>query len=322
MGLESTNLHIDRLAVEQNLDMIDCIALMKQAQIDQLNKTAICPPRSFVPLAGSSQLIMMPAANTNIVGTKILTLFPSNAATELPVIQGLILLFDATTGSLLATVDAASITAIRTAAASAAATDALSNKSAKKLAIIGSGVQAKSHIDSMVCVRNLDAITIYSSNLTSAQQLAAETQDRLNIECRAVESPEKTIRGADIICTVSSSKKPIVDASWLSPGCHLNLVGAHSPEMREVDTETMKRATIFVEELNMALVEAGDITIPLASGDLKTSDIKGEIAEVYTGLKSGRTSNLDITLYKSLGNAIQDITAAYATYQSVTNPVN
>jgi len=310
-------LNIDADTVNARLDMGSCISLMKQAQIDQYSQTANCPPRSFMPLLNNGQLLIMPAASADVVGTKLLTLSPANSSKDIPVIQGVILLFDVNTGSPIATIDAASVTAIRTAAASAAATDVLATQHAKSLAIIGSGVQAKSHIEAMMCIRELDRIRIYSRNRASALLLAAETREQFTIDCEVASSSQGAIREADLICTVTSSRTSVVKADWISPGCHLNLVGAHSPDMREVDTETIKCASIFLEDTKMALIEAGDIVIPIAEGALKTSDIKGDIAEVYLNEKAGRTSDSEVTLYKSLGNAIQDITAAHALYRSV-----
>ena len=291
---------------------------MRQAQIDQYSQTAHCPARNFVQVANDNQLLIMPAASTEIVGTKILTLFPTNTSSDIPVIQGVIVLFDRNTGSPLATIDAASVTAIRTAAASAAATEALAQQNAKSLAIIGSGVQAKSHIEAMMQVRAIETVRIYSRNSNSASQLAKETRALFGIECDVETSPQNAAAGAEIICTVTSSRDPVIYAEWLAPGCHLNLVGAHSPDMREVDTATIQRASVFLEDTEMALKEAGDIAIPIAEGELKLDQIKGDIAEVYLGNKIGRSSRSEITLYKSLGNAIQDITAAHVLYKSVT----
>ncbi len=315
---ERSILNIDRETVNANLSMDKCIAIMRQAQIDQYSQTAHCPARSFVQLANDSQLLIMPAASTEIVGTKILTLFPTNSSSETPVIQGTIVLFDVNTGSPLATIDAASVTAIRTAAASAAATDALARQSAKNLAIIGSGVQAKSHIEAMMQVRAIEAIKIYSRNSNSASQLAEETRAVFGVECHTETSPRSAVAGAHIVCTVTSSRDPVIYAEWLPPGCHLNLVGAHSPEQREVDTATIKLASVFVEDTKMALKEAGDIVMPIAQGELTLDHIKGDIAEVYLGTELGRSSSSEITLYKSLGNAIQDIAAAHAVYKSLT----
>ena len=315
---ERSILNIDRETVNANLSMDKCIAIMRQAQIDQYSQTAHCPARNFVQVANDNQLLIMPAASTEIVGTKILTLFPTNTSSDIPVIQGVIVLFDRNTGSPLATIDAASVTAIRTAAASAAATEALAQQNAKSLAIIGSGVQAKSHIEAMMQVRAIETIRIYSRNSNSASQLAKETRALFGIECDVETSPQNAAAGAEIICTVTSSRDPVIYAEWLAPGCHLNLVGAHSPDMREVDTATIQRASVFLEDTEMALKEAGDIAIPIAEGELKLDQIKGDIVEVYLGNKIGRSSRSEITLYKSLGNAIQDITAAHALYKSVT----
>ena len=311
--------NIDSAAVIAHLDMKSCIDLMKQAQIAQYTAAANCPPRSFAPVADNNQLLVMPAAGSEVIGTKILTLFPSNSTKGVPVIQGVILLFDAITGSPLATVDAASITAIRTAAASAAATDTLANLDAASLAVIGSGVQARSHIDAILQIRDIKKINIYSRNLTKATLLAAEISQLWNIDCNVSDSAQQAVCDAQIICTVTSSSDPVIMGDWLTPGSHLNLVGAHNANMREVDTVTMKRASIFLEDAKMALIEAGDLVLPITKGELKIDEIKAEIAEVYLGKKIGRSSASEITLYKSLGNAIQDMTAAHAVYKSVMN---
>jgi len=194
-------LNIDRETVNAKLGMEACIAIMRQAQIDQYSQTAHCPARNFVQVANDNQLLIMPAASTEIVGTKILTLFPTNTSSDIPVIQGVIVLFDRNTGSPLATIDAASVTAIRTAAASAAATEALAQQNAKSLAIIGSGVQAKSHIEAMMQVRAIETVRIYSRNSNSASQLAKETRALFGIECDVETSPQNAAAGAEIICT-------------------------------------------------------------------------------------------------------------------------
>ena len=308
---------IDGQTVRACLSIERCIPLMQQAMIAIYHEQTILPQRLAIPLFSQGDAMMaMPGAMTtpSIAGVKTLTLYPGNPAQSLPAIQGLITLFDLHTGTPVALVDAASITAIRTAAASAAATQVLANEEAQSLALIGTGIQAETHLQAMLAIRPITQISVWGRSTEKAEAFVARVKTALDpaIKIQAEQSIESAVSSADIICTLTGSHEPIIKGAWLKPGAHITLVGAHSPDAREVDAETLKRARLFVEVKSAALKEAGDILIPLQAQHINESHILGEIAQVMMGDLPGRTSPEDITAYKSLGNAAQDLVAANA----------
>ena len=276
------------------------------------------PLRQGIPLPDSqNHLLLMPGALTDppVFGAKLLSLFPDNGRADLPAIQGHVLLFSSATGAPLALVEAASLTAIRTAAASAAATRALANADASRLALLGYGVQAASHLEAMCTVRPVREVRVWGPDLRRSEEFVAHHQTEVP-SLLAVETAEAALREADLVCAVSASTTPIIRAKWLSPGCHLNLVGAHSPTDREADGATLAQARVFTEITEFALVESGDILLAIREGMLREEDIAGEIGAVLNGTIAGRTSPDQITLYKSLGNTAQDLIAAHQVYAS------
>ena len=317
---------IDSQTVYDCISMEAAVPLMTEA-LQAPARGAVLPPRVSTPLLqDDQQLLLMPGAlpDPAVVGVKTLTLFPANTAQGRPAIQGLISLFDANTGAPVALVDAASITAIRTAAATAAATQVLANPNASTLALIGTGVQAATHLQAMMAIRPIDKVRVWGRSFKRAQALVDRIKvDYINAKCsepnrhiviEAVADISSALSDADIVCTLTGSATPLVLGRDLSPGAHINLVGSHSPEAREVDTETIQRARLFVELKSAALREAGDILIPLKAGEIEQSHMLGEIAEVLSGEITGRQSLDDITAYKSLGNATQDLVMAHAVW--------
>ena len=218
-------------------------------------------------------------------------------------------MFDRTTGAPSAIVDGASVTAIRTAAASAAATRALAREDACVLALLGYGVQAETHLEAMRCVRPVREVRVWGPSLNKAQRFA-ERHTTTSLPVTAVNTPQEAVAGADLVCAVSAAAKPIIKGRWLSSGCHLNLVGAHSPTTREADGETMARSRVFTEITKFAMAESGEILMAIDEGHITETDLCGEIGEVITGAVEGRRSNAEITLYVSLGNTAQDLAAA------------
>jgi ornithine cyclodeaminase len=248
-------------------------------------------------------------------GAKLVSFFPGN--TNYPAIQGLIVLFDAATGEPKAVVEAAAVTALRTAAASGMATRELAREDAATLALLGYGVQAESHLRAMQAVRPLRRVLVWGRSMEKARAFAEHNAARAGIEIHAVADARTAVAEADIVCTVSSSPSPILEGKWLRLGTHLNLVGAFTPATREVDTEAIRRARLFVEIREFALREAGELLIPIEQGELTADHIAGEIADVLTGSIPGRTNRSEITAYKSLGNTAQDLaTATYAYEQA------
>jgi ornithine cyclodeaminase len=304
--------------------MLACIDLMASTMVAVSRGEAKLPLRSIVGLgeAGNS-FIVMPGATASppAFGSKLLSIFPRNSA--LPAIQGLIVVFDADDGRPVAVVDAVSVTALRTAAASGMATRALAREDATTLALLGTGVQAESHLEAMRAVRPLERVLVWGRSRNKAEAFAQRHRARAGIEIAVAPDAKSAVEQADIVCTVTGSPSPILEGRWLRPGTHLNLVGAYTPTTREVDTEAMRRSRLFVEIREFALRESGELLIPIAQGELTADHIAGEIADVLTGAIRGRSRPDEITAYKSLGNVAQDLaTAAYAHQQAVTRKVS
>jgi len=300
--------------VEKLLSMRDCIQLMKQVQTAISTGQISNPARNFVALEGKQNFFgLMPGelSTKSVFGAKLISLYPENPKrASLPAVQGYVLLFDSTTGAPCALVEAASITATRTAAASAAATDALARKDASVLTLLGYGVQAESHLAAILEIRDIKKVNVWGPRHDKAGSFAATQSQRHNIEIIAVDKREEAITNADILCAVSNASHAIIQGSWIAEGTHINLVGAHTPDAREADARCMVRSRIFTEINAIALCESGDLLLAIASGELSTKDIIGEIGLVYNGDLPGRTTEKDITLYKSLGNISQDLIAA------------
>lgn len=305
----------DAAAVRARLPMSVCIDLMADVQAALSRGEISLPLRSAMPLPGTSgnSLLLMPGAleAPAVFGAKLLSIFPGNGELEvpLPVIQGQVLLFDGDNGKPMALVEAATLTAIRTAAASAAATRALAGPDASRLALVGYGVQAESHLEAMRAVRPITSVRVWGPDLERARAFA-DRHRQANLTVEAVATAEAAIRDTDIVCAVSAATTPIIEGPWIAPGCHLNLVGAHSPKAREADGEALRRARVFTEITEFALAEAGDVLLAIQEGFITEEHIAGEIGAVIDGRLAGREAPEQITLYKSLGNTAQDLIAA------------
>lgn len=305
--------------VEQLLPMPECIAAMAAALIGLARGEAHQPLRTiFRPPDIKGVMALMPAFRETpspLFGLKAICVFPGNAAIGRDAHQGGVLLFDGATGELLALVNASAITAIRTAAVSALATRLLAREEAGDLAIIGAGVQARSHLPAIACVRNLRRVRVAARRLESAQQLSKDLQPHFPVPIEAVETVAGAVRGADIIVTATTSREPVLQREWISPGAHINAIGTYSPKARELDTQTMVDATLFVDRRESALNEAGDYLIPAGEGVFGPEHIRAELGEVLIGTHPGRTSPHELTVFKSLGLALEDLAAAAHVYQ-------
>jgi ornithine cyclodeaminase len=260
---------------------------------------------------------MMPGYLNSIdtIGIKTVTVFPGNAGTEYDSHQGTVMLFDAANGRLKAVVDATEITAVRTAAASAVATDLLSRPDSNILAILGSGVQASSHLDAIPLVRPIAETRIWSRNRDSADRLAGSRGSAGHASVRVVESVAEALDGADIVCTTTASRDPILPGSLLEPGMHVNAVGSSVPFARELDSEALARSRIFVDRAESTVNESGDFLMARADGAVTDADIVAEIGELVIGARSGRGDDEEITLFISLGLAVEDVATADLIYQ-------
>jgi len=305
--------------VEQLLPMSECILAMKEAIAALARGETHQPLRTiFRPPEVKGVLAMMPtfrASPSPLFGLKAICVFPGNAAIGKDAHQGGVMLFDGETGELLALVNASAITAIRTAAVSALATRLLAREDAGDLAIIGSGVQARSHLAAMDCVRPLRRVRIAGRSIENARKFAKEMQPQCPVLIEPVETAAGAVRGADIIVTATTSRDPVLKREWISPGTHINAIGTFSPRAREVDTATMVAARLFVDRRESALNEAGDYLIPANEGAIGPEHIRGELGDVLTGTDPGRISPAEITLFKSLGLAIEDLAAAAHVYR-------
>jgi ornithine cyclodeaminase len=261
---------------------------------------------------------MMPtfsARPSPLFGLKAICVFPGNAAIGKDAHQGGVMLFDGETGEMIAVINASAITAIRTAAVSALATRLLSREDAGDLAIIGAGVQARSHLGAMNCVRPLRRVRIAARSFENAKHFANEMQSQCAAVIEPVAATEAAVRGADIIVTATTSREPVLRREWISPGAHINAIGTFSPKAREVDTDTIAAATLFVDRRESALNEAGDYLIAAQEGAIGPEHIRADLGEVLTGVHPGRTTPEEITVFKSLGLAIEDLAAAAHVYK-------
>jgi ornithine cyclodeaminase len=241
---------------------------------------------------------------------KAVSVFPGNAKRGIDTHQGAVLLFEADTGRLSALMDGAAITAIRTAAVSGVATDLLARRDATELAILGAGVQARTHIEAIAAVRPLRRVRIWSRNPDHVGTLASELRPRFTFPIDAAATAEAAVREADIVATVTASPEPILERGWLKQGVHINAVGSSIPTSREIDTATMVAARLFVDRRESALAEAGDLLIAMGEGAVKGDHVQAELGEVIIGKNPGRRSPGELTLFKSLGLAVEDVASA------------
>ncbi|HKY60855.1 MAG TPA: ornithine cyclodeaminase family protein [Gemmatimonadota bacterium] len=295
------------------LPMAECVDAVEEALIARARGDATLPVRQLMWLPDRSGLLgLMPSrlGPSEIMGVKVISVIPANHGTELDTHQGAVLLFETERGRLLAVIDATSITEIRTAAASAVATRALSRDDAGVLAILGTGVQARSHLEAIRVVRQVRSVRVWDRKPDRARTFARRGSERHGIEVRAVETAREAVRGADLVCTTTAAREPILEGAWLEPGAHVNAVGACFPTARELDTEAVLRSRFFVDTREGALTEAGDFLIPKAAGEVDDDHIVGEIGEVLTGRIHGRRSPEEITVFESLGIGIYDLAAA------------
>jgi alanine dehydrogenase len=304
--------------VQRLLDIDELIAALKQAHVQYSRGKAVMPVRLVVPLPQiQGRITSMPGFLTDdkALGMKIVTYFQENPKKNLPAILATIFLFGAETGKIIATMDGSYITAIRTACASAMATESLANARTPVLGILGAGVQARAHIQALSRVRKLECIRLYSPSGTSAAAIKKEMAPRLNCVIEVADNAESAVRDADLLATVTTSKEPILQLDWLKPGVHINAVGSHRPDLREIDGVTLAGATIVVDSREAIMAECGDILLALKEKNIGENAIHAEIGEVLAGTKAARRNSDEITLYKSVGIAIQDVAAAHLVYR-------
>jgi alanine dehydrogenase len=306
---------LDAQAVTRLLPMRECIGVMREALAALARGHALVPLRMVMRMPeGTGFLGVMPGhlASENghhaALGMKAVSVFPGNVARGIDSHQGAVLLFEPDTGRLSALMDGATITAIRTAAVSALATDVLARADAAELAILGAGVQARTHLEAIASVRPLQRVRVWSRDSEHAQRFAKESSYAGDIQVAA--SAEDAVRGADIVATVTASPEPVLKRAWLKDGVHINAVGSSIPAAREIDTATMAAVQLFVDRRESALNEAGDVLIPMREGAFNADHIQAELGEVIIGRHPGRRTQGELTLFKSLGISVEDVAAA------------
>ena len=308
--------HSDVLAL---LPMSECIDAMRHALRTLAQGGALLPLRQVVRLPdGRNAFALMPAAldDPPALGAKVITVFPGNDATLYDSHQGAVLLFDREFGRLIGILDASTITALRTAAVTAVATRELARPDARTLALLGAGVQAATHLESISLVRAIDEVRVWSRSGDRARRFAAaiKAEGTTIVVC---ESARQATEGADIVCTVTSSREPVLFGDWIAPGTHVNAVGASLATSRELDSTAVAKARLYVDRRESTLNEGGDFLVPKREGLIGDDHIVGEIGELLVDPPriSGRRSRDEITLFKSLGLAIEDVAAARRVYE-------
>lgn len=304
---------LSRHDVERLLPMAECVEVMAGALAVTGRGDAVLPLRQMVWMPDRSGMIgLMPGylGDPKSLGFKVVSIFTGNHGTAYDSHQGVVMLVDTAHGSPLVIMDAGAITAIRTAAVSAVATRALSNPDAGDLAILGSGTQAASHLDAMATVRPLRRVRVWSRDPARARRFAERATQR-GIAIEPVATARAAAEGADLICTTTAASEPILEGAWLASGAHINAVGACFAATRELDTEAVRRARLYVDRRESALNEAGDLLIPIREGAVTEGHIVAELGDVLLGRAPGRRTRDEITLFKSLGISVEDLAAAH-----------
>jgi len=301
-------LFLNEEQVRQHLRMADLIPAMEKALIEFSAGKVTQPIRSVINVDPPGGFLgLMPAHTADGLGLKAVTFYPSNAERGIPTHLATIFLVDPETGTPLAVMDGRLITEMRTAAVSAAATKLLAAPDAKILAILGSGVQARSHVEALRLVRQFQEIRVWSPTKEHAEQFAKEIG-------ATPTSAEQAVRGADVVVTATSSKIPVVKGAWLKPGCHVNAIGACRPDWRELDDAALKGSVVFVDSREGAMKESGDVI-------LSGAEIYAELGEVLAGKVPSQAN--ETTIFKSLGMAAEDIAAAMLVYRkSISEPTS
>ena len=300
--------------VRRLLPMRACMDLMAEALRSLGRGEGINPLRSAMRLPeerGILGLMSGMSGSPPALGLKVVTVFPGNHGTPYDAHQGLVVLFDTQYGLPTAILDASEVTAIRTAAVSGVATELLAREDATELAILGSGVQARTHLEAMMEARPFRRARVYSPTEANRRAFAERESERHGIAVEAVASAEDAARDADVICTVTSAREPVLKGVWIAPGTHVNAAGSSVKFTRELDTEAVVRSRLFVDRRESTVNEAGDFLFPKDEGAIDDAHIVGEIGEILLAEVAGRESAEEITLFKSLGLAVEDLVSAH-----------
>lgn len=297
-------------AVRKHLTAKACISVMRQALADLENGTYSQPPRMICIMPNTAKFGFMPAYVGEYFGAKVLNAYGPNEGTEYPSHIGYVMLFESEHCTVAGLVDATSITEIRTGAVSAVATDLLARKDAHRLAFIGAGAQARSHLAAIREVRTITEVSVYDIRPESARRFCREMEEAYHIPVTVCGSVREAVKDADIICTVSPGTEPVLFADMVKPGCHINAVGTFTPTTREVASDLMAKGKLYADQVEAMKRESGEFLIPKEEKLLDDSAIRGSIGDVILGNVKGRESEEEITIFDALGLAVEDVASA------------
>ena len=311
---------LNRQNVASLLTMKDAIETVQEAFRQLALGRVTMPQRAVVRIAAHHGVhLAMPAhigGEAEALAVKVVTVYPDNPVRHnLPSIFGLVVLHDAQTGAPLAVMDAGYLTAVRTGAVSGVATRFLARRNARTVGVFGASVQAETQLVAVCAVRNIKSARVFDTERNRARMFAEELSRRLDIEVLPVNHPREAIVGCDIVAVATSASTPVFDGTWLEPGQHVNAVGSHAPQARELDTTAVVRSKVVADQVEACLVEAGDLMIPIQEGAITREHVRAGLGEVVAGLKPARESDEEITLFKSVGLALQDASVASVVYR-------
>ncbi|MDQ0463105.1 ornithine cyclodeaminase [Caulobacter ginsengisoli] len=306
---------IDGATVRQILTYEACIPLMREAMIALSAGRTRQTLRQIIDMGDGDQFGVMPGAAEDTFGAKLISVFPRNFDRAMPSHQGVIALFDRESGAPVAVIQAGEVTAIRTAAASAAATDVLARPDAHVLALLGYGEQAERHAEALARVRPLSEVRVWGRSAERAAAFAGRMGARLPLPFRVCATAREAVEGADLICAVSGASEPILEGAWVDEGAHVNLVGSARAGPREADDDLVARARLFADHAESVRRQGGEWLHALASGRVGETHLLGEIGQVMAGDLPGRLSEADVTVYKSLGIVVQDLASGWFLYR-------
>ena len=312
---------IDRQEVAERLTYDLAIPIVREAMIAFSTGQTRQLLRSIIPLAEGRMFGLMPGAMGADApfGAKVISVYPENFANGRQSHQGLIVLFDPATGAPACVVHAGEVTAIRTAAASAAATDALARPEARRLALLGYGEQAVTHARAISKVRPLEQIAVWGRSLERAQAFAASIGDELGVPAAAFADAKDAVAEAAIICTVSAAKEPILKGAWIGPGTHVNVVGSSYAGPVEIDNELVVRGRFIADSREGVLAQGAEYLKAKEAGLIDERHVVGEIGQVFAGQLEGRQNAFQVTIYKSLGHVVQDLASAWALFKAASD---
>jgi ornithine cyclodeaminase/alanine dehydrogenase-like protein (mu-crystallin family) len=302
--------------IRDAVTMKDIVDAMRTAFIELSAGRAEMPIRAHITIPKpEGTALFMPSymMPTGMIGIKTVTLFEDNRKNSIPYIQGMVNLFDGSNGTPKAVLDGMTITALRTGAASGLATELLSREKSSICAIFGAGVQGRTQLEAVCAVRDIKKCFIFDPFPAAARDFAEDMGKKLNIEVTVATTSQQTVRDADIICCATISETPVFNDGDLSAGVHINAVGSYKPHVQEVPEEMVLRSRLYVDHRESALEETGDLILPIKKGTMTAQHIIAELGEVAAGKAPGRRTDSEITFFKSVGVAVQDLAAAAVT---------